>query len=319
MADLVLQAVATQREITTGEAFVTRLHEVIARFATAALYTRTAEVLPRIAREIARLTAKEFFPYAQAIGRQSARPLIEALKGRPITEAGLALRGRVLKSFRRFHRGNVLALRAELRTATGTLSGEIEAAFAKAYRDNVARRQLIADLTASHNAEMAQLRKARRRIKRAGGQLGDAEATLARASGRGAKKARVAVKAAQRELRLAKASVRNVKSFYARFETKVQASVRDAMRREAHEAEMATFHGQGYDVYTWITVNGSAACPDCTPRHGMTRKWNEWRGDGPGDGSTICGASCMCQLVPEQYRDGNPTLDMPLFRGRQAK
>ncbi|RLJ01231.1 MAG: hypothetical protein DRP08_05795, partial [Candidatus Aenigmatarchaeota archaeon] len=170
------------------------------------------------------------------------------------------------------------------------------AAFFRGRRDDVTRKQVIADLLKADKDELAQLAKANKRIDKA-------RDGLAKAQRIGNAKS---IKAARSELRKAKASARSTKSFLARFETKTQGNFRDATRRQVARASKASFE-QTFGVGVkriWIAVNGSDACPECAERHGLTIPGET--GGEPGSGQTYCGASCMCQAIPEEYTKRNP-------------
>jgi len=312
MPDQIRAAVAITRPVVEGVEVQNDLHDLIAKFARAALYTSTAKTVDRLRREILRKVAKQYYPYARAIGRASAEPVLKSLGGSKLVEKGNRLRGRILTAQKRFQKGNLLALRAELGRELGGLSGEVEAVFAKGYRDGVARKQLIGDLIQADRAELKQLAKARTRVGQAGKGVAAAEKRLATAGKRSRRKYTRQLKQAKDELRKAKTSVRATKSFYARFETKVQADVRDGIRREAQESQFSAFRQAGYATFMWVAVNGSDACPSCTALHGTTKTWNEWKGQGPGEGATYCGAACMCQLTPQEYTKNNPGLARPI-------
>lgn len=58
-------------------------------------------------------------------------------------------------------------------------------------------------------------------------------------------------------------------------------------------------------LYTWLTTSGKP-CPDCVPRHLQSKTYPEWERIGlPGSGFSVCGDSCMCVLVEEEYVPGN--------------
>jgi len=312
MADRILAAVAIQRPVVIGSNRQSALTRLVARYATAALYTRPGETIDRLGHQIARELTKKWFPQAADLGARSAKPILQALGGKNLVEKGSRPRGRILHEFRRHHRFNVRWLASRLKAEGAALSGEVEAAFLAAERDGVARKELIGRLLDSDRAELRQLGKANARIAKAQDGLQKAERGAAKASKRKRVRANRQVRQARDELRKAKASRRATRSFLARLDVGIQAAARDAIRREAQAAQTAAFRQAGYSTFTWIAVNGSDACPSCESRHGQTKSVTAWRGNGPGDGTTYCGTACMCQLVPAEYTRGNPSIAKPI-------
>ena len=50
----------------------------------------------------------------------------------------------------------------------------------------------------------------------------------------------------------------------------------------------------------WVSVGTPKICPNCTPRIGQIKSWNEWEALGlPASGFSVCKEFCYCQLVPE--------------------
>ena len=312
MPSRILETVAIRRPLISGVKVRDEIDSTIAKFANAQLY-KNPQRAAKLGKELVKLYQAKYTGYAQAIGKASAQPILNALGGKRLLDKGNTLRGRVLNSSRRFSRANLLSLRAAISKEVGALSGEIETAFMKAHRDGIARKGLIEKLVAADKEELQRLRDVSQEISTAGERLAGAEKKLAKASIRGRKRAEREVKQAQKELSKSKAKVGAAKTFLARFETKVQADFRDTIRREAEDAQYRHFQQAGYKTFTWIAVNGSDACPSCSERHGRTS--NQWRGERPGEADTFCGSACMCALVPNEYTKGNPGVDKPLFRG----
>lgn len=312
MAERILAAVGIQRGLIEATEQTSDLGRLIGKFATAQLYRRPATV-EKLRQQIVKLLAKKYFPLAQEVGRTSAQPILDALGGRRLVDKGLSRRGPIFRQFQRYHRLNVKALAAQLRKECGTLSGEIEAAFARAQRDGIARKSLIDDLVKADKGELKRLRIVRREIRDASEGLKQATRKASTAGKRQRPKAKRALREAKKKLTKAKGKVGRAKTFYARFETRVQGHARDAIRREAQRAQFTAFKQAGYKTYTWIAVNGADACPDCKARHGKSYSRAEWQRQGmPGEGATVCGSSCMCQLVPKEYTEGNRSLTQPL-------
>ena len=312
MADNIRAAIAIQRPAMEPAAIQDRLHDLIAQFARANLYSESAAAIERLRREIVREVAKKYYPYARAVGLESAKPVLRALGGDSLAEGATKLSGVIKSAQVRFDRSNLVVFRAELERELGTLGGDMEVAFAQAYRDGIARKQLLADMVLSDKAELVQLAKARGRVQAASSKVTIAEKRLSTSGARTISKNRRGVRLAREELTKAKRSVKATKSALARFETKVEAHVRDGMRQETQQAQTNAFREAGYESFTWVAVNGDDACPDCQGRHGESRSWQDWKGDSPGDGQTVCGASCMCQLVPDEYVTDNTSLVDPI-------
>lgn len=292
MADEIIASVVIQRRLIVGAEQEGELHALIRRYATARLMNSTSRTVGRLRRDIIRLLARKYLPYAKLVGQQSAAPVLRRLGGTKLVDKGSKLRGPVLDWLNRYHKANLGAFRAELAKELGTLSGEVEAAFARAARDGVARKQLVTDLVQSHQDELKRLATVRKEIRKA-----SADYRKATKANRGVGKART-------NLRKAKAKLRTSKDFYARFETRVHGHARDAVRREAQRAQLATYRQAGFKGnYTWVAVNGPDACPSCTDLHGTTLPLSEWAGQMPGDGHTFCGDSCQCQLVPASFAE----------------
>lgn len=92
----------------------------------------------------------------------------------------------------------------------------------------------------------------------------------------------------------------NRDGFVQQFTERTQKVVAASARREGQEQALEEYKivaGPG-DDWQWITVS-SNPCPDCQARAGKVLTLTEWEGLGlPGEGQTICGVNCMCQLIP---------------------
>lgn len=302
MADKILSAISELRPLWHGEGWQDGIDGIISRYADAAIYRNPAAGIAKLHKELIRAVAKEYFPLARRRGMISAKPILEKLGGESLAKRGSKIRGKVLGYLNRYSKADLQSFQAALETETGALSGRIKSAFADAYRDGRARAGLISDLVAADKKELAGVRAARAKTRDAATKLADAESSGNAAAIATAEKAMVAVKVG------AKATV----SFLARLELAVEARTRDTMRREAQRAQTAAFQEAGFNgEYVWVSVNGPGACPDCIDLHGTARKLSDWNGQMPGDGQTVCGAACMCQLVPADYRTkGN--IDKPV-------
>lgn len=89
--------------------------------------------------------------------------------------------------------------------------------------------------------------------------------------------------------------------FLSKFTQTATQSVREQGRRVGTDAEHTEFQKQGFSTFTWVTVNAGDACPDCRKRQGTTGTMAYFDQIGrPGSGSTVCGSSCFCILVPKE-------------------
>ena len=313
MPDTIRATVAAKRSLLAGSGLQDDIWEEVIEFANAAFY-RDPKRIDAAARAVQKRVVREWLPKAQATGKEASKPILEAM-GQGVR--GEVLKGIALSRMQKYHRVNVRAFATSLRAAAGSLRGDIEAAFARAERDGVAERSLMDAMVDADRAEMEQLRIARGKVQATGDKLADTERRLAKAGKRSQPKAKRAYRDAKKQHSAAKRSVKATKSMLARFETRVQGEARDAVRREAHAAQMAHYRQALPKVrnYTWVTVNGADACPSCDGRHGTTQTLSEWNGDGPGDGGTYCGDSCMCALVPADYAASNQGLKEPIKMG----
>lgn len=313
MPDNIMRMVAIRRPLIAGLDTTDELQALIAGYADAALYRRSASQLPKMQRELARYFAREMLPMADEVGRSATGPILKALQGSEFTLKGNPLRGKVLDNFHKYRRRNLRALESILDGEVGGLDAEIKTAFAKAQRDGVSRRELIGNLVEADKAEMARLKTVRGEIRQAGDRLADAEADLAKAPSRQENRLERERDKARTEAKKVGAKVGAAKTFFARFETRIQAEARDAIRREAESAQEAYFEQAGYTEFTWVAVNGPEACPQCEARHGWTFSDKEWAKKGrPGEGKTYCKNACMCALVPAEYAASRQGLEKPL-------
>ena len=312
MADRIMASIASVRPVISGVQVQDDLHSLVSRFVGASLY-KSDRTVGRIRKDIVHLMARRHFPIANNAGADAARPILDALGGRELTQKGMTLRGEVLGGFRKYTKANMQAFRAALKKEVGTLSGEIEASFARAYRDGVSKKQLIADLVTADRGELKRIREVRTEIRQAAGKVKAAETRLASSSKRKLAQNKRELKAAAKAHVKAKAKIGTAKTFYARFETSVQGHARDAIRRQVERSQFSRYRQAGYATFAWCAVNGSDACPQCSERHGQSGDRKYWRNRGmPGDGSTYCGSACMCRLIPAEYKEGNESLDRPL-------
>ena len=316
MADEIRASVSISRNLIEGVEVREDIHGIVERFAKASLYRNTSAQLPKLRRELLAALQRKWLPFARMVGQASAEPILKELGGTKLVDKGNTLRGRILNDQQRFQRGNLLSFREALNREVGTLSGDINLAFANATRDKVLKKQLIADLVAADRDELAQLAKAHKRLDAATEQVQRAEESLSKLGKRakkGRRRANAQLKAAKSEVTKAKQSIRQTRGFYARFETRVQGRARDSIRREAQTAQFNTFRNAGFDTFTWIAVNAGDACPSCQGLHGETKTAAQWQAHGgPGAADTFCGTACMCVLSPEAHTENQPSLEDPI-------
>ena len=322
MPDQIRKAVTILRPYLAGTEWRGRLDRLIGAYATGHLFSveRASRGLFRTTKRhrehgkklLAAITdelVKRDLPEAWQAGAKSAEPILRGMVGRTgkletLADVGRAMQltGAVAKNARRDLAAIRHAFAAELKASGKMLSGEVEAAFAAGMRGHQTRRQLADDLLASEQAARKQLSKAYREVRSTGQALQQAERTGTDAE---IKEARKAYQAANRK-------PGQVKTLLARFETRVQGHARDAIRQAAQASQTARFREMKFKVATWTAVNGSGSCPSCDHLHGTTKPFDDWWGNGPGDGGTLCGASCMCILVPEEYAATRQGLDKPV-------
>ena len=290
------EAVLIRSDVIEGTIARKRLHGIINRYVGTAVLTNS-KVMRKMQNEILRTFAAEIIPFAQEAGRISAAPIL-GTKGIKAAR----LRGPALAELHQATRGDLLVLRANIRAAGTELVAEMDVAFAGGVRSGASRRSIIDMAKAASKAELKSLTQATEALDVAAGRLSKATTTKAR-------------KEAQSAVQKAKRSLAGRKTFLARFETKVQGTARDTIRREVYSAQEAQFRQAGFGArteYTWLAV-GSGSCPDCISLHGTTRKLSAWNGQKPGDGQTVCGASCRCELTPNTFVAGNPGLTAPII------
>jgi hypothetical protein len=86
----------------------------------------------------------------------------------------------------------------------------------------------------------------------------------------------------------------------AQFEKSSEKMAIAAARREAQSKSFDEYRqaADPNEEWEWITIS-SKPCPDCIERGGKVLSLDDWQAIGtPGDGRTICGSYCMCQLIP---------------------
>jgi len=89
------------------------------------------------------------------------------------------------------------------------------------------------------------------------------------------------------------------------FAKRVKRVTVDAKRREQSAREIDEYlkESKFNEQFVWITVS-KKPCPDCRLRAGKILPYDRWVKRGlPGTGRTICGASCLCKIVPIKIAD----------------
>jgi hypothetical protein len=296
MASQIVASARRFRVLIEADKPADEIIEVVRKFAQASIYRAPKREVEQLRDRIVRLVSRQHIPYAAQIGRAAARPILSAMGGQDAVRLGNRFRGPVLRNFERYTRRNLAVFQAELIREVGYLEADINAAFARASRDGIARQQVIADLLAADREELEQLANLQRRLRRARQAYAQAEATGTPAE----------IRAARREVSNIVSQRNRTAGFLPRFAVKVAAHNRDAIRREAQRAQYSSFRAAGYTgTFVWVTVNGSESCPSCIDLHGTES--NNWAGRMPGDGHTFCKDACMCQLVPIEYTDQGDT------------
>ena len=298
MADKIVAAVRLKRKVLEGVDMQQDIVTILQEMSRKVLFSAPGPETDKIRQEMVDLLQKEYFPLAEESGRKSAVPILERLGVEPTKR----LSGAPLGFLSGYRQKNTLWFSKEVETGTKALSSQLQAEIARASRDGVSRRRMITNVIDSYNAELRAIKTKRKSLAEANKALANAEAT-------GDIKA---IKAARKVRNNAAAATRRVTTAMGRLENRVQGAARDAVRREAQRGQLAQYRQEGFTVYTWVAVNGSLACPDCTALHNQTRSYAQWHGEMPGDGHTVCMDSCVCELVPEQYVTNNKSLEQPV-------
>lgn len=312
MAASIIAAVNLKARVLAGVEQQQDIDELLLRVVKLSLFEKPGPKTTQLRKDLVRLMRVKYFPRADESGRRSAQPILDAVGGAEAVEAGAKLTGANLRFLSGYRQKNTAWLANIIDSGTTELSGELKAEIVRAQRDGIAQFRMRRDVINSYEAEMKAL-KGKRKI------LADANRKVAKAEASTNVKA---IRAAKDVRKNAQAGVRRVSTSIGRLENKVQGAARDAVRREAQRAELASFRQAGYQTYTWVAVNGSEACPDCVSLHGDTRGFAQWHGNQPGDGHTVCDSSCVCELVPNELivKDNitgpvNPFLNNPELTG----
>ena len=56
-----------------------------------------------------------------------------------------------------------------------------------------------------------------------------------------------------------------------------------------------------------VCISDNNSCIDCLYLHGVVKSLKQWQADGlmPGQGGTVCGGNCRCQLIPSDQADAS--------------
>lgn len=302
MAERIVAAVRLSRKVGEGVEMQEDLITIMQKWVRKVIFLKPGPETERLKRELVDTVTKKYFDLADVSGRKSAVPVLQGIGGAEAVEAASTLSGAPLRALSGYRRRNVTWFTQEVNTNTTALSSELKAELARASRDQISRARLVTDVTESYDAELKQIKRARKRLAQANKDLANAEATQNKRL----------IKVARDERIKAMQATRRVETAMGRLENRVQGAARDAVRREQQQAQLASYRQAGFTVFTWVSVNGSAGCPDCISLHGETHKLADWHGRSPGDGQTVCQDSCMCQLTPEQFVVSNDTLATPI-------
>ena len=312
MAASIIAAVNLKARVLAGVEQQQDIDALLLSYTKLSLFGDPGPKTTQMRRDLVALMRTKYFPRATESGRKSAVPILNAVGGAEAVEAGATLTGSNLTFLSSYRQANTRWFASEVDSGTKALSGELNADIARASRDGIAQTRMRRDVINSYEAELKALKSKRRILAQANRDVAKAEASA---------NAKV-ISAAKKVRRNAQAGVRRVSTAMGRLENKVQGAARDAVRREAQRAELASFRQAGYRTFTWVAVNGSLACPDCSSLHGETRGFAQWHGNQPGDGHTVCMDSCVCELVPNELmvKDNitgpvNPFLNNPELTG----
>ena len=316
MATRILHSVARVDRLVEKLSGGSELHDLIARFAHAALYgPKQGENLTRLTTRIMRLTEKKFLPALTEAGAKSADDIVRGIaRGHRVVipKRGAPLQQRALFEMRTGTKVTLDNLNDGLRAAGMEMKASTIDSLRRARTTTETRRAVMRRLAGADRDAMASWGQFEAEHRAA--VTAQAKATDTLAAGPNAK-AKAEFDAAVKAEKTARRNMLARRSFLARFENATRREVIDSMRHQAKVAMGARFTEMGYDkeaIFSWVTVSGEKTCPDCAPMHGITKKRKDWDGVGPDAGWTVCGMSCKCHLVPEGYAINNESLSGPL-------
>jgi hypothetical protein len=212
----------------------------------------------------------EIIPQATALGRTQAQRIIRQIGGgRPVDINNPAERRRILFGGSETAAQRLQIVQRLVNDAGNTLDNRLGALWLEPGRDDVAKLELLRRLHLE-NEERRQDFEMRLEVWERGGRSGRRPATP----------------------RL---------EYLSKFTQNATQNVREQGRRVGTEAETEEFQRQGFDLFTWVTVNAGDACVDCRKRQGTTGTMAFFDEIGrPGSGATVCGPRCFCLLVPKE-------------------
>ena len=314
MADRILHSVARMNRVVEQVVTGDTIHDLISQYATAALYN-DPEKLPTLAKKIMAKARTQFIPLANSSGIRSADELLVGIERKVIAGQERRLSAMAKSRLRTETEKNLANLSDGLKSAQLELRASTVSELRRARFGQESRRQVMDRITKADKADLESWSKYQTEHRTAVKAEAQALDRLSKAkTPRDADL--VAVKEAQDAQKAARRRMLARRSFLARFENATARELTDTMRVQTRLAQDARFRELGYDAtarMTWITVNGAGTCPDCSPMHGVTKTNAEWDGSRPGSGWTVCGASCMCGLVPVAYSVGNDSVSEPLL------
>lgn len=291
MSKHIVAAVRLKRKVMEGVNMQSDVLDILKAYTRQVLFVRPGPETTKIRNEFIRLMRAKYFPIAEESGHKSAVPILDSIGGQAAIDSATPVAGTPLRVFSRYTTHNTIWFAEQVNSGTLALSAEMRSEIARASRDGIAQARMRTNVINSYNAELKSLTAKRKVLRQANIAVANAEAT-------GDIKAIRAAKAIRAK---SMSSVRNVSTAMGRMENKVQSAARDAVRRQLQQAQFASYRQAGYTVFTWVTVGGSESCPDCNALHGETRSVQDWHGQEPGDGHTVCMGSCICEFVPEQF------------------
>jgi hypothetical protein len=281
MADLVLKLADRHFNFWQKLKGKNELDDMIGQFIGVTFYRsdskKRKKMVQRLERQIFAHYKNKYVAEAIDMGTRTAEIFIERMENRGITGGLLnkEVRKAILKRHNLTINQQIQAFKFAMRRESTHKLAEVESFFLEGGALNRTKKDMVKQLNDIHDREQQAIKKARAKGK----------------------------------------SPRSVTSFAARFNVAVKGLARDSFRRVAQQASFNAYQREGFgsNGWVWITLNGPGACPDCTPRHGVLGTESFWSAEGfPGDGTTVCGASCVCELVPAEYVQGNKTLVNPL-------
>ena len=309
MANVIISSVARAEGSVERIVWGDKLHNTIAKFARASLY-RNSKDINRLQKQIVRLAANDFFKTANNLGEQTARELTRDLEKRTVTDLQ---RRRSVATFNSKSAKNLKNLEDGIKAGGLRLQADTAETIRRARLGTETRRDVERRLAEADRAAMDSFNQFKKEHNAAVADETDALDRLSRNPD--STKAEADLQASRKEQKRVRRNMKARQSFLARFENKTQQEITDQYRVQTRLALDQGFARRGYgpeDIFVWVTVSGDGTCPDCADMHGETRPRNQFNGQEPGSGWSVCEQSCKCVLVPEQFSIGRTDLTDPL-------